>query len=69
MDISRWQHPNDATIDFVKAYSSGIRFVLIKASDSRDDADVLAKKYVVMDRNAAQAAGMRSCLITAIEQQ
>ncbi|NBY38161.1 MAG: lysozyme M1 (1,4-beta-N-acetylmuramidase), partial [Actinobacteria bacterium] len=58
MDISRWQHPNDATIDFVKAYSSGIRFVLIKASDSRDDADVLAKKYVVMDRNAAQAAGI-----------
>jgi GH25 family lysozyme M1 (1,4-beta-N-acetylmuramidase) len=58
MDISRWQHPNDVTIDFVKAYSSGIRFVLIKASDSRDDADVLAKKYVVMDRNAAQAAGI-----------
>jgi len=58
MDISRWQHPNDATIDFTKAYSSGIRFVLIKASDSRDDADVLAKKYVVMDRNAAQAAGI-----------
>ena len=37
---------------------SGIRFVLIKASDSRDDADVLSKKYVVMDRNAAQAAGI-----------
>lgn len=58
MDISRWQHPNDATIDFAKSYSAGIRFVLIKGSDSRDDADLLAKKYLVMDRNAAQAAGI-----------
>ena len=58
MDISRWQHPNDATIDFAKSYAAGIRFVLIKGSDSRDDADLLAKKYLVMDRNAAQAAGI-----------
>ena len=58
MDISRWQHPNDATIDFAKSYAAGIRFVLIKGSDSRDEADLLAKKYLVMDRNAAQAAGI-----------
>lgn len=58
MDISRWQHPNEATIDFAKAYSAGIRFVLIKGSDSRDDADLLAKKYLVLDRNAAQASGI-----------
>lgn len=58
MDISRWQHPNDKPIDFVKMYSAGIRFVMIKASDSRDDADVLAVKYLAMDHAAAQAAGI-----------
>lgn len=57
-DISRWQHPNDAQIDFVKMYSAGLRFVMIKASDTRDDADALSLKYVIMDRLAAQAAGI-----------
>jgi GH25 family lysozyme M1 (1,4-beta-N-acetylmuramidase) len=57
-DVSRWQHPNGAPIDFVKKYSAGMRFVMIKASDTRDEADVLALKYVIMDRLAAQAAGM-----------
>ena len=31
---------------------------MIKASDTRDDADALALKYLVMDRLAAQAAGI-----------
>jgi GH25 family lysozyme M1 (1,4-beta-N-acetylmuramidase) len=57
-DVSRWQHPNGAPIDFVKKYSAGMRFVMIKASDSRDETDALALKYVIMDRLAAQAAGM-----------
>ena len=57
-DISRWQHPNDAPIDFTKMYSAGIRFVMIKSSDTRDDSDALSLKYVVMDRTAAQAAGI-----------
>ena len=57
-DISRWQHPNDEQIDFAKMYDAGIRFVMIKASDTRDTADALALKYLVMDRNAAQAAGI-----------
>ena len=57
-DISRWQHPNDAPINFEKMYGAGIRFVIIKASDTRDDADALALKYVMMDRSAAQAAGI-----------
>lgn len=58
MDISRWQHPNNAPIDFVKMYSAGIRFIMIKASDTRDTSDVEALKYLVMDQNAAQAAGI-----------
>lgn len=57
-DVSRWQHPGDKPIDFVKMYKAGIRFVMIKASDTRDDADALALKYLLMDRNAAQAAGI-----------
>ena len=58
VDISRWQHPNDQPIDFVKMYAAGIRFVMIKASDSRDEADQLAVKYLTMDHAAAQAAGI-----------
>jgi len=57
-DISRWQHPNDKVIDFVKMYDAGLRFVMIKASDTRDDADALTLKYLVMDHSAAQAAGI-----------
>ena len=57
-DVSRWQHPNDKAIDFSVAYASGLRFVMIKASDTRDEADALALKYLIMDHAAAQAAGL-----------
>lgn len=57
-DVSRWQHPNDKAIDFSVAYASGLRFVMIKASDTRDEADALSLKYLVMDHSAAQAAGL-----------
>ena len=57
-DVSRWQHPNDKQIDFVKMYEAGMRFVFIKASDTRESADLLAVKYAAMDHYAAQAAGI-----------
>ncbi len=57
-DISRWQHPNDQTINFSKMHAAGLQFVMIKASDSRDDADRLAVKYLAADRKGAQAAGI-----------
>lgn len=57
-DISRWQHPNDKPIDFAKMHDAGISFVMIKASDTRDDADQLAIKYLKMDRSGAQEAGI-----------
>jgi GH25 family lysozyme M1 (1,4-beta-N-acetylmuramidase) len=57
-DISRWQHPNDKPIDFVKMYEAGMRFVFIKASDTRESADQLSVKYAAMDHYAAQAAGI-----------
>lgn len=58
MDISRWQHPGGAPIDFEKMYAAGVRFVMIKAADSHDLADAEALKYLIMDRNAAQAVGI-----------
>lgn len=57
-DISRWQHPFDKTINFKKMHTAGLRFVMIKASDSRDDSDQLALKWVAKDRKLAQAAGI-----------
>lgn len=58
VDISKWQHPYGKLIDFSKMYSAGIRFAMIKASDTRDDADALSLKYLLIDRPAAQAAGI-----------
>lgn len=58
MDISRWQHPGDASIDFTKMYEAGVRFVMIKASDTGDISDAITLKYVALDRDAAQAAGI-----------
>ena len=57
-DISRWQHPNDQPIDFKKMFEAGMRFVLIKASDAQEKADIETLKWLVGDRNAAQAAGL-----------
>jgi len=56
IDISYWQHPNGAPIDFHKMYESGVRFVWIKGGDSQDAADAQALKYLKVDRPAAQAA-------------
>jgi GH25 family lysozyme M1 (1,4-beta-N-acetylmuramidase) len=39
-------------------YNAGVRFVIIKASDGRDAADVEARKWLAQDRDAAQAAGI-----------
>ena len=58
VDISRWQHPYGKLIDFTKMYSAGIRFAMIKASDTRDEADALSLQYLLIDRPAAQAAGI-----------
>lgn len=57
-DISRWQHPNDKAINFKKMHSAGLRFVMIKASDSREKSDRLAIKFLATDRTAAQKAGI-----------
>ena len=58
VDISKWQHPYGKPINFVKMAKSGVRFVMIKGSDSQPTADAEAKKYLIEDRKAAQAAGL-----------
>ena len=58
VDISKWQHPGNKSIDFVKMYNAGVRFVMIKASDGKDSSDVDARKWLAQDRDAAQAAGL-----------
>ena len=58
MDISYYQHPGNAGIDFNKMYAAGIRFVIIKGGDSIDAYDAQAVKYMIPDRKAAQAARM-----------
>jgi len=56
MDISYYQHPGNAAINFKKMYTAGIRFVIIKGGDSIDAFDAQAVKYMVPDRLAAQSA-------------
>ncbi|HEY4898733.1 MAG TPA: GH25 family lysozyme, partial [Candidatus Nanopelagicaceae bacterium] len=58
MDISYYQHPGNAAIDFKRMYAAGIRFVIIKGGDSIDANDAQAVKYMIPDRIAAQAASM-----------
>ena len=58
VDISKWQHPYDKPINFTKMANAGIRFVMIKGADSQPSADLIAKKYLIEDRKAAQAAGL-----------
>ena len=57
-DISRWQHPNGKLINFVKMRAAGINFVMIKGSDTKDDSDALARKWLKIDRDAAHTAGI-----------
>ena len=61
-DISRWQHPNNAPINFQQMYNSGVRFVFVKASDGlptdfRDAHDV-AVRWSNEDVPAARSAGL-----------
>ena len=58
VDISRWQHPGDKLIDFEKMFKAGVRFVMIKASDGKDKSDIDARKWLSIDMDGAQAAGL-----------
>lgn len=57
-DVSRWQHPNGQLINFKKMHRAGLRFLMIKASDSRAESDRIARRYLYTDRREAQKAGI-----------
>ena len=57
-DVSRWQHPNGKLINFQKMYKGGLRFLMIKASDTRAESDRIARKYLYTDRREAQKVGI-----------
>jgi len=61
-DISRWQHPGNAPINFTQMFNSGVRFVFVKASDglpvSMRDAHPVAVRWSNEDVPAARAAGL-----------
>jgi lysozyme len=57
-DVSRWQHPNGKLINFQKMHKGGLRFLMIKASDTRAESDRIARKYLYTDRREAQKAGI-----------
>ena len=44
MDISYYQHPGNAAINFKKMYAAGIRFVIIKGGDTIDAYDASGPK-------------------------
>ena len=58
VDISMWQRPYGKPINYEKMAKTGVRFVMIKGADSQPSADLIAKKYLIEDRKAAQAAGL-----------
>lgn len=61
-DISRWQHPGNAPINFTKMYNAGVRFIFVKASDGLPtdfrDAHQVAVRWSNEDVPAARAAGL-----------
>ena len=57
-DISRWQHGGNASINFVKMYDAGMRFIFIKGTDSHPDGEAPAKYWSSIDFPAAREAGL-----------
>ena len=53
-DISRWQHPYGAAIDFAKVKAAGNSFVIIKATEGSTD----TSPYYAGDAAAARANGL-----------
>ena len=59
IDVSVWQHPNNAAIDFAKLKSEQkLDFVIIKASDGGVKGNDNAKKWFAVDSAAAKAQGL-----------
>lgn len=57
-DISLWQHPGNAPIDFVKMYNAGMRFIFIKGTSGGAAANQRANYWSSIDFPQAREAGL-----------
>ena len=57
-DISLWQHPGNAPIDFVKMYNAGMRFIFIKGTSGGAAPNERAKYWSSIDFPQAREAGL-----------
>jgi lysozyme len=57
-DISLWQHPGGAPINFIKMYDGGIRFLYIKGSSGGDAPNATAMRWATEDFPKAREAGL-----------
>lgn len=57
-DISLWQHPGNAPIDFVKMYNAGMRFIFMKGTSGGDAANQRANYWSSLDFPQAREAGL-----------
>lgn len=57
-DISLWQHPGNAPIDFVKMYDAGMRFIFIKGTSGGAAANQRANAWSSIDFPQAREAGL-----------
>jgi GH25 family lysozyme M1 (1,4-beta-N-acetylmuramidase) len=54
IDVSSWQHPSGAKIDWKKVRDSGVRFAIVKATEGK----TYTNPYFVEDRTRAREAGL-----------
>lgn len=57
-DISLWQHPGGAPIDFVKMYNAGMRYIFIKGTSGGAAPNERAKYWSSIDFPQAREAGL-----------
>lgn len=62
IDVSRWQHPSGATIDWAQVANSGQKFAVVKATELYTDTSgqpvLYTNPYLVSDLTGARAAGL-----------
>jgi GH25 family lysozyme M1 (1,4-beta-N-acetylmuramidase) len=58
IDVSQYQHPDGADIDWSKVYDSGYRFAFVKATEGDSRPPVIINPYFEEDMNEGHYAGM-----------
>lgn len=58
IDVSQYQHPGGADIDWSKVYDSGYKFTFVKATEGDSRPPVIINPYFEEDMNEGHYAGM-----------